>query len=219
MSRQPTSVVREADSVVQRMSLLKHPFYRLWSEGGLTLDDLRGYSREYYHLVTSVPRLVENVRARATLATDRETIAESVREEESHIGLWEKFACGIGAKTAELHSQDYSRATRKAVTRLAELTSLSFEEGAAALYAYESELPSISRSKIDGLERYYGVTAPETLRYFVVHETVDVKHAAIWRSIMNRSRRAQRKDLVQAASASMGALNDLLTSIQAKYVN
>lgn len=212
-------VVRRVDSQVDRMSLLKHPFYQLWSNGSLTPSHLRGYSKEYFHLVRSVPALVDNVRRHALLPSDRDVIGESVSEERSHIEMWEKFAEGIGVKPAELRAHSCSRATKRAVTQLERLTNLSFEEGAAAMYAYESELPRISRSKIEGLEKFYGITAPDALRYFTIHETVDVKHAAIWRGIMRRSAASQRPKLVDAASASMAALNGLLTGIQEEYVN
>ena len=40
---------------IEKYSLLKHDFYKLWQEGKLTLDHLAGYSREYFQLVKIVP--------------------------------------------------------------------------------------------------------------------------------------------------------------------
>ena len=54
------SLIAQIDIEIERYSLLKHDFYRLWQEGRLTLDHLAGYSKEYFQLVKAVPLLVEN---------------------------------------------------------------------------------------------------------------------------------------------------------------
>ena len=48
------------DAEIEKRSLLKHPFYRKWSEGKLTKGNLAGYSMEYFQLVKAVPTLVSN---------------------------------------------------------------------------------------------------------------------------------------------------------------
>jgi pyrroloquinoline-quinone synthase len=56
----------------------------------------------------------------------------------------------------------------------------------AALYAYESRVPAIARTKAEGLAAYYGVeTGEAAARYFTLHETADVQHASVWRELMN----------------------------------
>ena len=42
-------------------------------------------------------------------------------------------------------------------------------EGLATLYAYESQIPSVSESKIDGLKKHYGFDNPRDYEYFTVH--------------------------------------------------
>ena len=42
------SLVERIDMEIENRSLLKHQFYRMWSEGKLTVDHLQGYSREYF---------------------------------------------------------------------------------------------------------------------------------------------------------------------------
>jgi pyrroloquinoline-quinone synthase len=46
----------------------------------------------------------------------------------------------------------------------------------AALYAYESQQPEVSRQKADGLQEFYGIDDPETLAYFEVHAETDIEH-------------------------------------------
>src|SRR5579862_8629724 len=40
---------------IAKYDLLSHPFYRAWSAGELTRDDLREYARHYYHHVEAFP--------------------------------------------------------------------------------------------------------------------------------------------------------------------
>ena len=42
-----TSLVKSIDQIIEERSLLKHPFYQMWSDGKLELDSLKGYSKEY----------------------------------------------------------------------------------------------------------------------------------------------------------------------------
>jgi len=51
-------------------------------------------------------------------------------------------------------------------------------EGLAALYAYESQIPPICESKIDGLKKYYGFDDPKRYEYFSVHIAADREHSA-----------------------------------------
>jgi pyrroloquinoline-quinone synthase len=55
------SLVEKIDKLIEDKSLLKHPFYVQWSEGKLKLESLMGYSKEYYHLVKSVPSFVDSI--------------------------------------------------------------------------------------------------------------------------------------------------------------
>ena len=64
------------------------------------------------------------------------------------------------------------------------ITKLSLEEGGTAMYVYEKELPKISRSKIDGLTKFYGLSSKDAVDYFEIHERTDVRHALIWKSML-----------------------------------
>ena len=56
--------------------------------------------------------------------------------------------------------------------------------GLAALYAYESQIPAVSESKIDGLIKHYYFEDPESYRYFTVHIEADREHAAAERALL-----------------------------------
>ena len=76
------NLVQRIDLEIERRSLLKHKFYRLWSEGKLDLVDLKGYSSEYFQLVKAVPLMVDNVLSYCTKDMPlRSAIQENRREE------------------------------------------------------------------------------------------------------------------------------------------
>ncbi len=71
-----TQFFEQLEASIARYDLLSHPFYRAWSAGELTRDDLREYARNYYHHVEAFPcylaelalRLEEGELRRAVLA-------------------------------------------------------------------------------------------------------------------------------------------------------
>ena len=84
----------------------------------------------------------------------------------------------------------------------------------AAFYAYESQVPEIAAQKIAGLRRFYGITEPQALAYFAVHEVADVRHRAAWREWL-----ASQKDLdtVGALCAAERSLKALWGALDAVY--
>jgi pyrroloquinoline-quinone synthase len=55
----------------------------------------------------------------------------------------------------------------------------------AALYAYESQIPAICESKIDGLRKHYGFTDPKGYEYFSVHMEADKEHSSVEREMLS----------------------------------
>jgi pyrroloquinoline-quinone synthase len=209
------NIVQKIDSEIERRSLLKHSFYQMWSEGKLTVDHLRGYSMEYFQLVKAVPKFVENIAAKRE---DNSDIASSAKEEAEHVEPWVRFASALGVSRSDLLNYDGAVKTNAAVFKMMALANSSFEEAVAAMYAYEMELPKISRSKIDGLKKFYGMDSEDATKYFEIHEEADVRHAQVWREILEKIP-AERQDAVFAAAVkSLKAQNMLLDSVQEKYV-
>ncbi len=211
------NIVERIDSEIERRSLLKHSFYQMWSEGKLTIDHLQGYSKEYFQLVKAVPKFVETL----ALAADKSIKADidnNAKEEAEHVEPWAKFASALGVSRNELVNYDGADKTNDAVADMGKLMSSSFEEAVAAMYAFEAELPKISRSKIDGLSKFYGMDGGDATKYFELHEEADVRHAQVWREIL-ASLPADKQELAfKAAVESLNAQNKLLDSVQEKYV-
>jgi len=89
-------LIREIDCEIEKYSLLKHDFYKMWSEGKLTVDHLKGYSREYFQLVKAVPSYVENIASVVTDPLTKKSINQNLKEEYEHIEPWINFAGSIG---------------------------------------------------------------------------------------------------------------------------
>jgi len=45
----------QLDARIGKYDLLCHPFYKAWSAGQLTRNDLREYAQDYYHHVEAFP--------------------------------------------------------------------------------------------------------------------------------------------------------------------
>jgi pyrroloquinoline-quinone synthase len=211
-------LVKMIDSEIDKRSVLKHPFYRQWSRGELTLDHLQGYSKEYFRLVKSIPKMVRSI---ADLAIENQScisIKQNEREEYEHIQPWFKFAFKLGVPKADLDTYEGTVETNRAVSKLQGLSEKSFEEGISSMYAYEMELPKISRSKLDGLEQFYNLTDADATEYFRIHEVVDVRHAEMWRDLIENIPLAKHNSALYAAVNSLNAQNDLLSSVYENYV-
>ncbi|MCS7140956.1 MAG: iron-containing redox enzyme family protein [Candidatus Nitrosocaldus sp.] len=209
-------IVERIDLEVERLSLLKHPFYRLWSEGRLSMDALRGYALEYFHLVRHVPEMVENVMQHHGGGEYAREIDNNLREEREHIALWIRFAEALGISREDLYAYGVSSKTKGAVERLLTLTSR--REGVAAMYAYEAEIPRISAIKLDGLIKYYSMESKEATEYQRVHSVVDVRHADLWRRMISSMPEDAHDSLHACAVESMVAQNLLLDAVYERYI-
>jgi len=87
-------------------------------------------------------------------------------------------------------------------------------EGLAALYAYESQIPAICESKIDGLKKHYGFNDPDGYRYFSVHIEADREHSAAERKMLSAYVDDQNAGKVRAAvQRTLDALWEMLSGV------
>lgn len=217
-------LVSSLDNDIQNKSLLKHKFYQMWSAGSLSMDDLRGYSKEYFHLVRTVPVLVNNVLQQVTPELERNyapraTMEHNLEEEKDHIAPWVSFADSIGVMPNELYESQCSNKTLDAVAEMLRLTSISFAAGISTLYTYEKQLPEISTKKIEGLVNFYGVQNNRALNYFRIHEKVDIEHARLWGSLIDLMPTGERSTILDAASVSLKCQNMILDGVCDKYLS
>jgi len=179
------------DAIIGERHLLKHPFYQLWSQGKLTLENLREYAISYYPNVAAFPTYVSGVHSGCEDAVLRQELLENLIEEErgaeNHPALWRRFAAALGAAESDLASAPRTPEIAETIAEFRRSTREgSVAEGLAALYAYESQIPEISRTKREGLREFYGIEDGDATRFFSVHEHADVWHRQVEREALGR---------------------------------
>ena len=208
------SLVRKIDELIEQKSLLKHPFYQMWSDGKLTQEMLAGYSKEYFQMVKAVPTFVEQIGR----FDDSEEIKSNQREEAEHIQPWADFAVSLGVNKDEITIYVGLEKTNSAVSEISSLIT-SLESGAAAMYAFEKEIPKISQTKLEGLEKFYNLTSDDATNYFKLHMEADIRHAATWQNVLDRVPEERHAELIAVAEKSLDAQNHLLDSCYENYCN
>ena len=208
------NIIQKIDEMIEERSLLKHPFYQMWSDGKLTQESLAGYSKEYFQLVKAVPSFMTPIIEKSSGSVVSELV-DNQQEESDHIKPWISFAGELGISEEELISYPGTAKTQKAVSDLNQLMD-TFDGGACAMYAFEKEIPKISQTKLDGLAEFYGMTSNEATEYFKLHTEADIRHAASWRNILEKSS-SDTSNLIEIADKSISAQNLLLDSCYEEY--
>ncbi len=214
-----TEFLEALDRLVSEKHLLKHPFYVLWSEGKLSREQLREYAVSYYPHVAAFPRYVSAVHSHSDDPALRQDLLENLIEEErgsdNHPALWRRFAASLGAPS-DLPAQPRTPEVAALVDCFLDATGRgSVPEGLAALYAYESQIPEIARTKREGLASFYGITDADAVRFFTVHEAADVWHREVEREALGRvaEDEAGREKALVSAGRCLDALNAALDGI------
>jgi pyrroloquinoline-quinone synthase len=180
----------EIDKNIAAKHLLKHPFYLAWTRGELSRDALADYARQYYHHVVAFPTYLSAAHAKCEDQATRKQLLSNLIDEEAgspnHPELWLKFAEGLGVSASDVRKSGKWSETKDLIDIFRQVCrDGSTAEGLAALYAYESQIPEICESKIDGLKKHYGFTSPEHYQYFTVHIEADREHSDAERKVLN----------------------------------
>ncbi|HWP31057.1 MAG TPA: hypothetical protein VNK96_04950 [Fimbriimonadales bacterium] len=150
----PVSEFRE---IILQYDLNKHPFYVAWREGTLPIEKLQRYAHDYGKFIASIPKAWE------TLSENR-----IANEERYHVSLWEEFRNAVDEKVGR----------RISFSSIPEMEELCMEaercfkkpaESLGALYAFEYQQPGTSKTKLEGLRKFYHLEENGE-KYFEVHE-------------------------------------------------
>jgi pyrroloquinoline-quinone synthase len=210
-----TLLLEKIDAAIAQKSLLKHPFYQDWRMGKLTREDLQLYAAQYYRHVEAFPKHLRVLAARSE-GPLRKIILENLAEEEDpsrpHPKLWRDFAATLGVNEEDITACPALPGTQTVVETFREIVGdRPIAEAVAALYAYEAQVPEIATSKIDGLQKFYGVNSPRALAYFTVHEEADKAHRTAWRNWLEEHAHGDEEEILatthQALDALWGALD------------
>ncbi len=185
MNSANSPLLNALDELIGQYHLLKHPFYQAWTEGTLPRETLALYAEQYYQQVRAFPKNLARLAARCDgrledLVVDN--LAEELDPAAPHPQLWRQFAQAVGADDQRLDQARPLPGVAKLLEDFRDVSERrSLAAAVAACYAYEAQVPEISREKIDGLRKHYGITQPAALQYFEVHQEADVRHREAWR--------------------------------------
>lgn len=224
-----TPFFEELDRRIAQHDLLCHPFYRAWSAGELSREDLREYARDYYHHVEAFPtylaefgiRLDDGELRRAVLANmlDEKGVEDLYGEpSRPHSELWLDFLEGMGGSRGQW--------PREPIPEVKQLTEFfhriaqegSLEEALAAFYAYESQVPRVAQEKARGLREMYGADE-KTCGYFTLHTSADVYHTRVWKQQLAKRLKEhpdEAEKALDAAETAAKALWQALDGIEAR---
>ena len=59
---------------IKPFHLLKHPFYKKWSNGELNKEVLKEYSKQYFHHVEAFPRCISAIHSNCTELENRQVL-------------------------------------------------------------------------------------------------------------------------------------------------
>jgi pyrroloquinoline-quinone synthase len=166
------------EAVRERWNVLDHPFYTRWSAGELTRGELATYAGEYRHAVVA---LADGLAAAASSESDPGTRAQleaHAAEETAHVALWDRFADAVGGDTEREPLPETAACVE------AWMAGDDVLERLVVAYAVESGQPAISRTKLEGLARHYGMDEGPATEYFALHAERDEEHAAQSRELI-----------------------------------
>jgi pyrroloquinoline-quinone synthase len=220
-----TAFWNELESRIAKHDLLCHPFYKAWSAGELTREDLREYSADYYHHVAAFPTYLSALHSRLADGELRREVLRNLCDEEiegaAHSDLWLNFSEGFGAAKEDVRNSEPVKEITDLIAAFRKVASDGTTAAAlAAFYAYESQVPRVAKEKAIGLKNMYGADA-KTCGYFTLHQTADVHHSNVWREQLEALLAANPEsadEALAAADEAAQALWSALDGIERKRV-
>jgi len=205
----------QLDARIDKFNLAKHPFYKAWSAGRLTREELREYAQDYFHHIDAFPSYLAALGLRLEDGDLRRTVLASMCDEKGveerkgrasvpHAELWLDFAEGMGSsRNLEWHTPVPE--IRQLVRHFHQVASEgSVEEALATFYAYESQVPRVAKDRERGLREVYGAD-DKTCGYFLLHCTENLHHANLWRQHLKERIVAHPQGAAAALNAAENA--------------
>jgi pyrroloquinoline-quinone synthase len=187
--------------IIEEHHLLKHPFYLAWNEGKLTRKQLALYSCEYGTFIRQISKGWQIVGEHKIAA-----------EEIEHFRLWEKFSDSI---CPQMISAKLKTSIQLLWTTEENLKK--YPSALGALYAFEAQQPATTKSKLEGIRKYY--------THWKISETYFEKHVDDWQEPalleekIDQLNEKERMIASEACSSECIALWDALSGIMAASMN
>jgi pyrroloquinoline-quinone synthase len=203
----------QLDARIAPFDLLCHPFYKAWSAGELTREDLREYSADYYHHVATFPTYLSALHSRLPDGELRREVLRNLCDEEiegtNHADLWLNFSEGFDATREGVRKSEAVDEVKALIATFKQIAANGTPaEALAMFFAYESQVPRVAKEKAAGLKNLYGADA-KTCGYFTLHQTADIHHSNVWREQLNELIDSDPQAAEQALEAAETAAESL----------
>jgi len=167
--------------VLDERSLLEHPFFKGWAQGGLGAEQLREYARQYYHFELAFPRFLSAIHTRTESDHVRQLLLDNLWDEEhgerNHPALWLEFAAALGLRKDDVVNSTPNAETSALIEHFRQVSqNAPVGEALATLFAFEGQVPAMAWQTIKGLSDHYGFR-PEQFEFFSVHLVSDISHS------------------------------------------
>ncbi len=185
----------------------------------MPLSSLQDYAKQYYHHVAAFPTYLSALHSHTDDQRVRCHLLQNLIDEEAgnpnHPDLWLQFCDGLGISKDEVEFVERYKKTDNLINSFKSIClDRETAEGIGALYSYESQIPAVSESKIDGLKRHYDLNDPATTAYFYVHIEADKEHSAVEKELLSELMTDDNFEAVsRSADIVLDALWDMLTGI------
>tara|TARA_Y100001960_G_C14401323_1_gene693551 strand:- start:39 stop:710 length:672 start_codon:yes stop_codon:yes gene_type:complete len=218
------SFIVQLDAIIEKKHLLNHSFYQAWNMGELSHETIKEYSAQYFQHVSSFPRYLSAIHSNCDDIKTRQLLLDNLIDEEkgpeNHPELWMRFAEGMGNRRENVQNKSAMKEIEELVNTFNKLSrSEQYHIGLAALYCYESMQPEISKTKKDGLQKFYGIQDEETLKFFTVHMHADKWHREVVRELLIDLSNTNQKqeEILEAVESALFALNNFLSGMEKSY--
>lgn len=165
--------------VIGEKHMLNHPFYKTWSKGELTKEELRDYLLQYLLIEKSFPQLMSQLHANTKDASMRQVMLKNLNHEElgeeNHVAQLVRLCReGFEITDAEIDQTQPNAETIALIERLQQaVATKDIREGLAAMIVYKQQVSDVAATKIDGLRDFYDITDAKALEFYETHAEVN----------------------------------------------
>src|SRR3989338_4355643 len=142
----------QLSEIINRKSILNHPFYKCWQAGKLEKKELEEYMKQYYHLENTFPRFMSAIHANCENADMRKIMLKDLVGEEgeatNHVAQLLTFSEALGLSKDEVVKSKANQNTSEAIAAFLQLTQdKNINKGLSTLATYKEQIRRVAATK------------------------------------------------------------------------
>lgn len=198
------SLFKQISEIIEKKSILNHPFYQYWQAGKLQKEELQEYMKQYYHFENAFPRFISGVHTNCDDDQMRQVmLRELIGEEEestNHVKQLITFSSALGLSKEDLLNSKANANTSEAIKIFLELAQdKDINKGLAAMATYKEQIAKVAVTKEEGLKAFYGIEDDNALQFFRTH----AKKNVAWHELLDKNISEQEYPVALSAVHSL----------------